>query len=148
MFRLPGDCHTYDCIPGKVQCGLTRVVWELNPVEETDGATLFISGSHKAAFTAPNSATGLDSPLWDRYSCPAGSVIFFTEALTHSGQPWTNPDYDRMAIFNAYNAVNIRWSMSRPRPGHLDTLPPKRRSLFREAYTKGNVTEGAGRRGI
>lgn len=140
MFRLPGDCHTYHCIPGKARCGLTRVVWELNPVKRTDGATLFISGSHKAAYSAPNSALDIDSPLWESYDCPPGSMIFFTEALTHSGQPWTNHDYDRMAIFNAYNPVNTRWSMSRPRPAQFDAMPPKRQSLFREAYTKGNIT--------
>ena len=66
MFRLPGDCHTYHCIPGKARCGLTRAIWELNPVEKNDGATLFISGSHKAAYTAPSSAYQLDSPLWEK----------------------------------------------------------------------------------
>ena len=141
MFRLPGDCHTYHCIPGKARCGLTRAIWELNPVEKNDGATLFISGSHKAAYTAPHSAHQLDSPLWESYSCPPGSLIFFTEAITHSGQPWTNPSYDRMAIFNAYNPINTRWSMSRPRPEQYDAMPPKRQSLFRDAYTKGNVIE-------
>jgi hypothetical protein len=141
MFRLPGDCHTYHCIPGKARCGLTRVIWELNPVETTDGATLFISGSHKAAYTAPAAAYQHGSPLWDSYACPPGSMIFFTEAVTHSGQPWTNPAYDRMAIFNAYNPVNTRWSMSRPHPEQFNAMPLKRQSLFREAYTKGNVTD-------
>jgi hypothetical protein len=142
MFRLPGDCHTYHCIPGKAQCGLARVIWELNPVEKTDGATLFISGSHKAAYTAPPTAYEIDSPLWESYACPPGSVVFFTEALSHSGQPWNNPTYDRMAIFNAYNHINTRWSLARPRPDQFNAMPPKRQSLFREAYTSGNVTEG------
>ncbi|MBD05112.1 MAG: hypothetical protein CME24_12290 [Gemmatimonadetes bacterium] len=140
MFRMPGDGHMYHCLPGKAHSGLTRVVWELNDVEEGDGGTMFISGSHKAAFTAPESAYTPGSPLWDTYSCPAGSVLFFTEAVSHSGVPWANADQDRVALFNAYNDVNSRWSMSRPSPELLEDMPPLRQSLFREAYTKGNVT--------
>ena len=54
--------------------------------------------------------------------------------------PWANADQDRVALFNAYNDVNSRWSMSRPSPELLEDMPPLRQSLFREAYTKGNVT--------
>ena len=140
MWRMPGDCHEYHCLPGKAFSGLTRVVWELNDVEEGDGGTLFITGSHKSAFTAPKSAYQYGSSLWDTYSCPAGSVIIFTEATTHSGQPWTNPDRDRMAIFNAYNAIDRRWTKSQPAPDYLATMPAKRQSLFRDAYVKGNLT--------
>jgi hypothetical protein len=140
FFRMPGDGHMYHCQAGKAHSGLTRVVWELNEIEEGDGGTLFISGSHKAAFTAPESAYSPESPLWDTYSCPAGSVLFFTEAVSHSGVPWVNPDRDRVALFNAYNDVNSRWSTSKPSQELLDAMPPLRQSLFREAYTKGNVT--------
>ena len=40
---------------------------------------------------------------------------------------------------DAYNAVNTRWSMGKPPLEQLEAMPPLRRSLFREAYTKGNV---------
>ena len=142
MFRLPGDCHEYRCIPGKAYSGLTRVVWELNPVEKGDGGTLFIGGSHKAAYTAPASANDPASPLWETYSCPAGSVIIFTEATTHSGQPWTNSESDRVAVFNAYHSVDRRWSLSKPHPKLLESMPLKRQTLFRDAYVKGNVVDG------
>ena len=140
MWRMPGDCHEYHCLPGKAFAGLTRVIWELNEVKAGDGGTLFITGSHKSAFTAPESAYQNDSSLWDTYSCPAGSVIVFTEATTHSGQPWTNPDRDRIAIFNAYNAIDRRWTKSRPHSDYLASMPAKRQSLFRDAYVKGNLT--------
>jgi hypothetical protein len=142
MFRMPGDSHSYNCIPGKANAGLTRVVWELNPVEKGDGGTLFITGSHKAAYTGPESAYHPESPLWETYSCPAGSVIIFTESTTHSGQTWMNPDIDRVAIFNAYNNVNTRWSRSRPHPDHIAAMPPKRQTLFRDVYASGNLTGG------
>lgn len=140
MFRMPGDCHQYQCLPGQAYSGLTRVVWELNPVEKDDGGTMFITGSHKAAYTAPEDAHTQGWEFWDTYSCPAGSVIIFTEAITHSGQAWQNPDTDRVAIFNAYNSVDKRWTRSQPPQALLETMPPKRQTLFRDAYVKGNVT--------
>lgn len=139
MFRLPGDCMEYHCIPGKAYLGLTRVVWEFNPIENGDGGTLFVSGSHKAAFSAPESLHDPNSALWDTYSCPAGSVIIFTEGITHSGQPWTNKEYDRVCIFNAYNSVDRRWTRSKPHAKLLESMPPKRQTLFRDAYVKGNL---------
>ena len=56
-----------------------------------------------------------------------------------AGVPWRNARTDRVAIFNAYNAVNTRWSLGRPPQAQLEAMPTLRRSLFREAFTKGNV---------
>ena len=140
MLRMPGDCHEYHCLPGQAYSGLTRVVWELNPVEKGDGGTMFITGSHKAAYPAPACAHTQNWEFWDTYACPPGSVIIFTEALTHSGQPWRNPNTDRVAVFNAYNSVDKRWSLSKPPKALLESMPPKRQTLFRDAYVKGNVT--------
>lgn len=140
MLRLPGDSHIYRCIPGKAHSGLTRTVWELNPVETNDGGTLFITGSHKAVYTAPKSAQELQSPLWETYRCPAGSLIVFTEALTHSGQPWKNPDRDRIAIFSCYNTINSKWHSWEPSPSLLATMPPKRQTLFRPVWAENNLT--------
>lgn len=140
MLRMPGDCHEYHCLPGQAYSGLTRVVWELNQVEKGDGGTMFITGSHKAAYTAPACAHTQDWEFWDTYACPPGSVIIFTEAITHSGQPWRNPNTDRVAVFNAYNSVDKRWSLSKPTKALLESMPSKRQTLFRDAYVKGNVT--------
>ena len=57
----------------------------------------------------------------------------------HAGVPWKNKQTDRVAIFNAYNAVNTRWSLGRPPQAQVEAMPMLRRSLFREAFTKGNV---------
>ena len=107
MLRFPGDSHLYRCIPGKAYSGLTRVVWELNPVEKGKGGTLLATASHKAVYTAPGSIQDPNSPIWDTYSCPAGSLLFFTEALSHSAQPWANKTNDRVAIFSCYNTIGI-----------------------------------------
>lgn len=139
MLRFPGDSHLYRCIPGKAYSGLTRIVWELNPVKYRQGGTLFITGSHKAVYTAPDSIQSPDSPIWDTYQCPAGSLLFFTEACTHSTHKWTNEENNRVAIFSCYNTVNSKWHDWNPHPKLLEEMPPKRQTLFRPVRAANNL---------
>ena len=108
MLNFPGNSHTYHLHYDKAHSGLTRVVWELNPVQKGCGGTMFLTGSHKGAFPAPQSTEDRNSPLWEDYTCPAGSVLIFTEAITHTGAKWTDETVDRVAIFNCYNTVGNR----------------------------------------
>ena len=135
LFNFVGNSHTYQCVPGKMNTGLTRVVWELNPVGKEDGGTLFVSGSHKAAFDRPEGMEDRFHPLWERYECPAGSVLFFTEGITHSGDEWRNSEWDRLAIFNLYNTVGHKFS-GKPGPTkeQVEAMPPLRQSLFRGVW--------------
>jgi hypothetical protein len=139
LMRFEGDSHIYRQIPGKAHAGLTRVVWELNPVEKDGGGTLFVSGSHKAAFTAPESIQDRRSPLWETYACPAGSLLFFTEAITHSGDAWRNKGRNRIGIFSCYNTVNAKWHKWEPHPELLASMPPKRRTLYRPVHAQDNL---------
>ena len=139
MLRFPGDSHLYRCIPGKAHSGLTRIVWELNPVKYRQGGTLFITASHKAVYTAPDTIQSPDSPIWDTYECPPGSLLFFTEALTHSTHQWTNTDNDRLAIFSCYNTVNSKWHDWDPPPKLLAEMPAKRQTLFRPVRAANNL---------
>ena len=139
MLRFPGDSHLYRCIPGKAYSGLTRIVWELNPVKYRQGGTLFITGSHKAVYTAPDTIQTPDSPIWDTYECPAGSLLFFTEALTHSTHRWTNEENHRIAIFSCYNTVNSKWHDWNPHPELLAAMPAKRQTLFRPVRAANNL---------
>ena len=143
LFRPPWDSHYYRMIPGKAWSGLTRVVWELNPVKMGRGGTLLLTGSHKSAYPAPESAASPDSIIWDTYRCPAGSVLFFTEALSHSATEWTDRENDRLAIFNLYNTITNRWGNWLPHPGLLEAMPEKRQSLFRVVAAPDNVRNGA-----
>lgn len=142
FFNFQGDSHMYRCRPGIVSSGLTRVVWELNPVEERGGGTMFLTGSHKGAFPPPSSSQALDSPLWESYGCPAGSALFFTEAITHTAAPWRNPAFERVAIFSCYNTVNSKWHDWDPHPDLLASMPPLRQSLFRGVYAQRNAVGG------
>ena len=139
LLRFPGDSHLYRCIPGKAYSGLSRVVWELNPVKKGQGGTLLVTGSHKAVYAAPESLKTVDSPIWDTYGCPEGSLLFFTEALTHSAHPWTNTENDRIAIFSCYNTVNSKWHDWEPNPDLLAEMPAMRQTLFRPVRAANNL---------
>ncbi len=124
----------YQCRDGKIYSALTRVVFELNAVKAGEGGTFFLPGSHKANFRIPETHRDTESPLFETYSCPPGSVIIFTENLCHSGVAWRNPDRPRIAVFNCYNFVGCQFH--RPSvPKHIiDGLPPEKRAYFRDVW--------------
>jgi hypothetical protein len=124
----------YQVEGGKIFSGLTRVVWELNPVEKGDGGTLFLSGSHKAHFAWPESVVTPDNPHMESYACPAGSVFIFTESLLHAATPWRAKDRDRVAIFNCYNSLWAQWHKLNLSHEEVEAMPPKQRTLFRGVY--------------
>ena len=133
-FSFSGNSHIYQMLPGKVHSGLTRVVWELNEVGPGDGGTMFLTGSHKAAFPRPEEISGRESPLWETYTCPPGSAVIFTEALCHTGTRWNNETRDRLSLFTCYNTVNAKWGKGCPAPEVVASLPPKRQTLFRGVW--------------
>ena len=128
-----GPLH-YNCRNGTIYSGQTRVVWELNPVEPGDGGTLLMSGSHKGNFGVPEH-TRMDSPLFESYSCPAGSVIFFTESLCHAGPLWTNAERKRISIFSAYAADVTQFHKTNLPNDVIAAMPPKRQTLFRGVWS-------------
>lgn len=128
------NSHIYQQCPGKVFAGLVRVVWEMNEVGPDDGGTLLLSGSHKSAFPRPANTQERDCPLYETYTCPAGSALVFTEALCHSGTRWNNTDRDRVSAFTCFNTVGSKWHRSSPSPEVIAAMPPKRQSLFRGVW--------------
>lgn len=145
LHALIGNSHIYQHQWGKVHSGLTRVVCELNDVGEKDGATLLLSGSHKAAFPRTPALSAIDSKLWESYSGPAGSVLIFTEALCHSGRRWTNTKHDRLAVFNCFNAICSKWAPHGVPKEVIDSMPAKRQSLFRGVWTGAGEGKGVNR---
>ena len=140
LFRLPGDSHLYRCVPGRGWSGLTRAIWELAEVTSETNNIRFITGSHKAAYPIPETVQNPDSPLWETYQCPPGSLFLFTESMTQTQVQ--SSVADRVRISNLYNTVASRWSNWLPHPQLLEAMPPKRQTLFREAYAGGNVING------
>lgn len=139
----------YQVAGNKIFSGLTRVVWELEPVKSGHGGTTFLSGSHKAHFNygGPNRyAPNIGGSPWEEsmreamedYSCPAGSVVIFTESLIHAANDWTNPDNARCAVFNCYNSLWAQWHRTNLEHEIIESMPKKRQSLFRGTWALGS----------
>ena len=91
------------------------------------------SGAHKNAFPIPDTVKeDRTHPLWATYECDPGSLIIFTESCTHSGTLWSNKDWDRVGIFNGYNALDVKYHDWEPHPEQLAEMPPMRQTLFRD----------------
>ena len=140
LFRLPGDSHLYRCVPGRGWSGLTRAIWALTEVTQETNSLRFITGSHKAAYPIPEAVQNPNSPLWETYQCPPGSLFLLTESMT---QMQVQPkDTECISVSNLYNTVASRWSNWVPHPQLLEAMPSKRQTLFRETYAGGNVVNG------
>ena len=126
--------HGYRVYRDRIYSGLTRVVWELNPVQPGDGPTAFISGTHKMNFSLPEAYSTHDSPLLETYSCPAGSVVIFTKNTTHAGMTWNSDQRDRIAILNCYNAGLVQYHKMNLPYEVIETMPAKRQTLFRGVW--------------
>ena len=131
---LGAGVHVYSCHNGQIYSGLTRVVWELNPVRKGGGGTLIMSGSHKMNFPIPAEHNTKSSPLFETYECPAGSAIIFSESLNHAGPIWKNPEFPRVAIFNCYSNADAQYHKLNLPLDVIEAMPPKRRTLFRGVW--------------
>ena len=133
---------------GRIHAGMVRVVFELTDVQERDGATHFIPGSHKANFQMHpdhlSMAEGERSRFLTGYDCPAGSAIFFTENLSHVGPEWTR-DTPRVAVLHAYAHLATHWHRFSVRPEVLGSLSREKQAYFREPWIADFRTQPATR---
>ncbi|MDJ0735029.1 MAG: phytanoyl-CoA dioxygenase family protein [Nostocaceae cyanobacterium] len=136
--RTTNPNYAYNFYDGRIYAGMTRVVWELTEVLQGQGGTYFIPGSHKANYNirkSPlDSIDNRDSGLWESYSCPPGSLVVFSEALRHTADIWCNPHNPRIAIFCAYNHINVRHHKPNIPQKVLQGLTPEHQRFFREVY--------------
>jgi hypothetical protein len=124
----------YRCMNGRIWSGLTRVVWELTAVDDPDGGTPVMSGSHKSNFPVPASLQKYNPRLYEGYRCPAGSAIIMSESCWHYGVEWKDQTKDRLAVFNCYNSYIAQWHRANIPLELLETMPLKRRSVFRGVW--------------
>jgi hypothetical protein len=128
-----GPLFGYQCQNQKIYSGLTRVAWELVEVGPDDEGTTFIPGSHKANFATPRHLLEHDSPLMQSYNCPEGSVVIFTESVTHAGGLW-NSESPRLAILNCYSPILAQYHKMDLPSEVIEAMPPKRQTLFRGVW--------------
>ena len=122
------------CNPEKIHAGLIRVVWELNEVREGDG-TMFLSGSHKAAFPASR------SPERTRKR-PVGHVFMrcgIRSNLHRSPVSYGhNMGQRRMESVEPIHLLQHRkfknGGKKCPPPEVIAAMPPKRQTLFRGVW--------------
>ncbi|MDX1935069.1 MAG: phytanoyl-CoA dioxygenase family protein [Capsulimonadales bacterium] len=108
----------YRVVDGRMYNGLIVAVFALKDVRPGDGGFACIPGSHKANFPLPagwGDMTGELAPGVTPISCPAGSVILFTEALTHGTLPWRGTE-ERRSVFLKYSPHFMAWSTLRYDP--------------------------------
>src|SRR5688572_28848716 len=91
-------------------------------------------GTHKMNFRIPPEHMRHESPMFETYACPAGSVLIFTEAICHAGSLWQERRHDRLAIFNCYNRADVQYHKMNLPPEVIAAMPPKRRTLFRGVW--------------
>ena len=136
--RTTNPNYAYNFHDGRIYAGMTRVVWELDEVIEDRGGTCFIPGSHKANYNIRTnpvaSIDARDSGLWESYGCPPGSLVIFSEAVRHSADFWQNPRNPRVAIFCAYNHINVRHHKPSTPSEVIDRLAPKHQRFFKGVY--------------
>ena len=102
---------------GRMHCGLTVATFQLTDVNPGDGGLIVVPGSHKSNFPCPQ-----EMKLYQKYPehvrqivCKAGSVVIFTEAVTHGTLPW-KANHPRRSILTRYTAGNLAYVPAYPIP--------------------------------
>lgn len=135
---MPEPMLRYNVAHGRIFSGLVRVIFELNDVNENDGGTCFLPGSHKANYPVPAAMTSLapgrQSPFVHHASCKAGSVILFTENIAHGGPEWQNEEKPRVAAFFSYNHLGMQFHRPNFKPEVIAGLSPERKRFFRDVW--------------
>lgn len=121
---------------GRMYNGLTVASWALVDVNPGDGGFCCIPGSHKANFPLPDDVRHFRAHLnWVRQiPQKAGSVLIFTEALTHGTLPWRAP-YPRRSLLLKYAPAHEAWGRAHPLTPELAALlDEQQKRLFEPPY--------------
>ena len=130
--------HFYQFHNGQMRCGLTVVAWNLTDVGPEDGGFACIPGSHKANYKAPPDVARLETDLGlvRTIAAPAGSVVIFTEALTHGTMPW-KASHERRSILYKYAPGILTYANKYLPEGVEDVLgelTPAQRAVLEPPY--------------
>ncbi len=127
----PGEYYSFR--NNQIHDGFVVVTWNLSDTGPESGGFCCIPGSHKSNFKLPPEIAGHP----EKAACvvspeaPAGSVILFSEALTHGTAAWTGK-HERRSLLYKYCVSNIAWKSGRVAPPENIELTPRQQILFRE----------------
>ena len=123
---------------GSMFNGLTVIAWNLTDTGPEYGGFCGIPGSHKSNYECPReikeAVIDAESPqdLPDDVvvpEVPAGSVVIFTEALTHGTAPWIG-DHQRRSLLFKYSPGYMSWSSNYPEQPSDVSLTGRQAALF------------------
>ena len=120
---------------GRMYNGLTVAAWNLTDTGPEVGGFCAVPGSHKANFPCPRSIQ-LAHAAHDAVvvpEAPAGSVVVFTEALTHGTAVWT-AGYQRRSLLFKYSPGQQSWSANYTQPPENVNLTARQKLLFEPPY--------------
>ena len=141
QLRLHGGATPYDPPEfyhynnGQMFNGLTVVSWNLTATGPEVGGFCAVPGSHKANFPCPDGIRvahdaheAVVTP-----EAPAGSIVIFTEALTHGTVAWT-ADFHRRSLLYKYSPGQQSWSAKYNEPPKTVELSARQRLLLERPY--------------
>ena len=113
--------------------GFVVVSWCLTNSGPGMGGFCCIPGSHKSNYRLPQQIdeASEESPCVIIPEAPAGSVILFTEALTHGTAAW-QARHERRSLLYKYCVSNMAWTSRRVQSPADADLTPRQQILFRD----------------
>ena len=140
--RLHGGAVPYDqpeffhYSNGEVFNGLTVVSFNLTDTgRKIGGGFMCIPGSHKSNYPLPVEFTELseNAPAVINPEVKAGSVVIFTEALTHGTAPW-RANHTRRSLLFKYSPAQQSWGPNYMEPPKNVKLTARQKLLFEKPY--------------
>ena len=127
----PGEY--YHVRDGKIVNGFTVVSWNLTDTGPGYGGFCCIPGSHKGNFNLPGQIQEAhdEDPSVIIPAASAGSVIMFTEALTHGTATW-HAKHQRRTLLYKYCQSQVAWGNTRVRMPESIELSERQKILFNE----------------
>jgi hypothetical protein len=115
--------------------GLTVVGWNLTDTGPDHGGFCAIPGSHKANYPCPPEIkeAHINSGCVVIPAARAGSLVIFTEALTHGTAPWT-ASHQRRSLLYKYSPAQQSWGSRYVQPPTNIELTPRQKLLFEPPY--------------
>jgi hypothetical protein len=134
----PEPMFRYYNSKGNIYSGMLRVIFEFNDIEEGDGGTCFLPGSHKSNYNVPQSMVALEqgkqSPFLHHVCCKAGSAIIFTENVAHGGPVWQSDKKPRVSAFYSYNHLGMQFHKPGFNPATINSLNAEQKQYFRPVW--------------
>ncbi|MCY4061734.1 MAG: phytanoyl-CoA dioxygenase family protein [Chloroflexi bacterium] len=127
----PGEYYAFRA--NQIYEGFVVVAWALTDGGGEHGGFCCVPGSHKSNYKLPQQIRDDHdlSPAVVIPEMPAGSVILFTESLTHGTATW-HAEHERRALLYKYCVSHLAWTSRRVEAPTAVEMTPRQQVLLRE----------------